>query len=82
MKVYSPHPKQSTGVHSIHVTPGRKNPETAEFMTTNEKGESVPQQFRVEFVNGVAEVTDALGKWMIDNNHAAKSKRLIKTLNE
>lgn len=78
MKIYTPHKKQRKGDQAIIVTPGRKNPETGEFMTVNDKGEKVPLQFRVAFKNGVAEVSDALAKWMIANGHAnAKAPRLI-----
>lgn len=78
MKIYTPHKKQRKGEQAIIVTPGRKNPETGEFMTVNDKGDKVPMQFRVVFQNGIAEVTDALGKWMVDNGHASKkAPRLI-----
>lgn len=83
MKIYSPHKKQRKGDQAIIVTPGRKNPETGEFMTVNDKGEKVPMQFRVPFSNGMAQVTDALGNWMVDNGHATKKPpRLIQLRGE
>lgn len=85
MKIYSPHPKahirnekrfQAT-TQTIYVTPGRTDP-TSEFMTKNDDGQLVPKQFSVQFVNGEADVFDALAKWMVDKGHALKTKRLIK----
>ncbi|HEY1772433.1 MAG TPA: hypothetical protein VGH91_04495 [Gammaproteobacteria bacterium] len=81
MKVYSPHEKQQKGKHTIRLTPGTKNPDSA-FMRENEKGEKVPQLFTVTFNDGMAVVDDALGKWMVDNKVALKSKKLIKLLTD
>lgn len=82
MKVYSPHEKQQKGKHTIRLTPGTKNPENNSFMRDNEKGDKVPQLFTVTFVDGMAEVEDNLGRWMIDNKVALKSKKLIKLLTD
>lgn len=86
MKIYSPHPKAHTrnqrrfqaATQNIFVTPGNKNPETLAFMERDQKTQVlIPKQFRVEFVNGEADVDPQLGKWMCDNGHALKTKRLI-----
>lgn len=81
MKVYTPHQKQQQGTHTLRVTPGTLNPDNSAFMRRNEKGDEVPRLFEVVFQDGVAKVDDQLGKWLIDNKHALKSKKLIQLLN-
>lgn len=95
MKIYSPHPKAYGkpnraaktlyGTQTLYFTPGRENPETPAFMVNNEKGDPVPKQFKVEFVNGEAEVDENLGQWLLDHGHALKSKkekRLVRLLTD
>lgn len=82
MKVYSPHEKQQKGTHTLRVTPGARNPDCAAFMRDNEKGDKVPLLMTVTFKDGCAQVDDALGKWLIENKHALKSKKLIQLLTD
>lgn len=54
---------------TVLVQPGNEHPETSEFMT--KEGDAV--MFSVLFANNRAEVSDAVGQYMIDEKLAFKN---------
>lgn len=69
MKIYLP---GSRGVHTIYVRPGVEH-KNSDFL----KADGTPEQFAVVFREGVAEVPDNLGRYMIDSELAARSPLLL-----
>lgn len=71
----------SYGRGIVFVTPGRDHPETSDWMKTNTDSEgksfNEPIMFTVKFENGVAEVPDNLGRYMIDKGLARKSRLIL-----
>lgn len=66
MKVYKPS-KYNNTAHTVFVQPGVDYPETSEWMDAENK----PKLFQIFFRNGVAEVEDNLGHYLIDRQIAA-----------
>lgn len=77
MKVYRP---CEIGRRPAYVQPGHEHP-VSHFMEQVgfDKGEPVyaAKMFRVEFVNGEADVDDQLGQYMIDKGIAKRSPILL-----
>jgi hypothetical protein len=80
MKVYS---GTGYGNGTMFVTPGTHYPENSDWVmvTQGDDGKTVrrPIQFSVPFRNGVAEVPESLGKYMIDRQMAKRSPVIIAT---
>ena len=72
MKVYRP---GSRGKHTLIEQPGNQHP-ISEFM---EKvgGQRKAKQFSIVFVEGVAEVSDPLGRYLIDKGLASRSPIIL-----
>ena len=65
MKIY--HPMGSNMM--VMVTPGAFHPDVSDWK--DELGNAL--RFDVKFRDGVAEVDDKLGKWMIEHGHAHRT---------
>ena len=78
MKIYTTGEKSARQAsYQVHICPGRhlEGQELAsEFV--NHKNE--PVEITVDFKFGVAEVSDAVGKYMLKHGFAAKSKLIIR----
>lgn len=69
MRVYLPGSKG----RKVHlVTPGSQF-ESSEFMGEDGK----PRIFRIEFINGETEVSDHMGRFLIDQGIAARSPLIL-----
>lgn len=66
--------------HRLFVQPGVDYPETSEWMEpTDPKGNVKPKLLEIQFENGVANVSDNLGRYLIEKGHARKSKIILPT---
>jgi metallophosphoesterase superfamily enzyme len=78
VKIYS---NSMYGRGTLFVTPGHEHPETTDWMRPASDGEgrvvNVPVQFTVKFDNGVAEVDDQLGEYMIAKRLARRDPQRI-----
>lgn len=70
MKIYRKHVGEK---HRVFVQPGNDFPDNTDFVD----GEGKPKMFTVEFVNGVAEVADNLGRYMVDNKLARSHQFML-----
>jgi hypothetical protein len=68
MKVYRP---GEIGRKSVFIAPGVEFP-TSEFV---EDGK--PKQFDIKFVNGVADVSEEIGRYMVDKELAKTSPIIL-----
>ena len=79
MKVYN---NGSHGRGTIFVAPGKDHPENSDWIkvSRNPEGREVrePVQFAVKFENGVAEVPDGLGRYLIDKKLARRSPLIVR----
>lgn len=71
MRVYT---KSMYGRGTIFITPGKDHPESSEFLDPKSKE---PIMLTVKFENGKAEVSDAVGKYLIANNHAQRNPVIL-----
>lgn len=71
MQVYKPETRKQAS-HLLFVAPGKTNPDVSNW----KDGEGKPLMFKVEFKFGAATVTRQLGKYLI-NEGIAKRSRLI-----
>lgn len=69
MKVFLP---GSRGLHRLYAMPGNVHPETTDFLGADGK----PTLMTIEFKDGVAEVPDNLGRFLVDTD-AAKASPII-----
>jgi hypothetical protein len=80
MKVYS---TTGYGFGTIFATPGAHHPENGAWVkqSQGEGGRTIrePIQFTVKFENGVAEVDDQLGQYLIDRKAASRSPLVLPT---
>ena len=67
------HYQGSSNNHRMFVQPGVQHPEVSEWR----EGLNAPKLIEVLFVNGVADVPDNLGKYLVDNELAKKSRLLL-----
>lgn len=78
MKVYS---NSMYGRGTLFVTPGTDHPETSDWFEQrmDDEGRAIraPTQFAVTFKNGEAEVSDQLGRYLIDRKMASKRPQKI-----
>ncbi len=72
MKVYRP---GSRGRHTLMVAPGAHHP-ISEFIEGKGRDRK-PKQFNVVFVDGVAEVSENLGRYLIDKDLAKRSPIIV-----
>ena len=70
MKVYRP---GSRVKHTLMVAPGVAHP-ISEFVEGKERK---PKQFNVVFVEGVAEVSENLGRYLLNNDLAKRSPIIV-----
>lgn len=70
MKVYRPDAMDRS--ISLHVAPGVEHPITDWLMPDGK-----PKQICVQFVLGVADVPDNLGRYLIDTGHAKRSPLIL-----
>ncbi|MCP3017540.1 hypothetical protein [Cupriavidus basilensis] len=72
MKVYRP---GSRGKHTLMVAPGVSHP-ISDFVEGKGKDRK-PKQFNVVFVEGVAEVSENLGRYLLNNDLAKRSPIIV-----
>jgi hypothetical protein len=79
MKVYN-HGSHGRGI--LFVAPGKDHPETSDLFKvgSDPQGRKTrePIQFVVKFENGVAEVPDGLGRYLIEKKLARKSPLIVR----
>lgn len=63
----------SRGLHRLYEMPGKVHPETSDFLGPDGK----PVLMTIEFRDGVAEVPDNLGRFLIDAGCAKASPILL-----
>lgn len=73
MKVYADAQRHFSGIHTIHIQPGKEYPETGDWCDALGN----PILISVEFKNGIAEVEGNIGKYLIEKNLARKTKPII-----
>lgn len=78
MKIYS---SSMYGRGTIFVSPGADHPESSDWIQVRSDSEGrlvrEPIQFAVKFEEGVAEVSEELGRYMIDRKLASKRPQRI-----
>lgn len=73
MKLYLP-TAANNPVMRLHLCPGKDHPETTDFLDSEGK----PLQIVITFKYGVAEnIPDAVGKYMLDQKMASRSRILM-----
>lgn len=80
MKIYN---NGSYGRATIFVTPGRDHPENSDWIKVGRDGEGreirEPLQITVKFENGVADVPDGLGRYLVAKQMARRSPIIQRT---
>lgn len=77
MKIFLPAAR--VGAHTMYVAPAAEDPSAGvpEWWTVKDNGDRVPLSMPVRFVNGMAEVPDNLGRFLINRGHARKTRPLL-----
>lgn len=75
MRVYYPDALERPGIRTISVAPAATDPTARVPEWQDPNGD--PITLHVRFVHGVADVDDALGRFLIAHKHARKSRPLL-----
>lgn len=73
MKVYLTGERERVGYHYLHVQPGNAFPDNTDWKDT----EGTAIMFSIPFHNGVAEVADNLGQYLLDNELVKRSPLIL-----
>lgn len=73
MKIYTNGEKTAQGKHVLICHPG-SDPKVGDTVAAWRNIEGKPIAMHVEFINGVAEIDDATGKYLIDKGYASKTR--------
>lgn len=77
MKVYAAGERQQRGAQTLHINPAAHIGEKAACPEEwfNEAGE--PLNFNITFQDGVAEVTDPIGRYLVAHRLARKTRLIL-----
>ena len=76
MLVYDTMDKGPNGVHNLQVTPAKVDPSVTVEQWRDKDGN--PETILVTFRNGVANVDDSLGRFLVGHGYAKKTRPLYR----